>query len=50
MKREHITKSRLINSIICIVGIGLVSNPTFSVEDPLMHIIGCLSILVCSVV
>ncbi|CAD8193465.1 unnamed protein product [Paramecium pentaurelia] len=50
MKREHITKSRLINSIICIVGIGLVSNPTLSTEDPFMHIIGCFSILLCSIV
>ncbi|CAD8131178.1 unnamed protein product [Paramecium sonneborni] len=50
MKREHITKSRFINSIICIVGITLASNPTINVEDPFMHIIGCLSILICSVV
>lgn len=50
MKGEHITKSRIINSIICILGICLVSNPNINVEDPFMHIVGCISILICSIV
>lgn len=50
MNREKITKSRLLNSIICIIGIVLIVNPTLTVDDPFMHIIGCLSILICSVI
>ena len=50
MNSERITKSRLINSFICIIGIILVVNPTITVEDPFMHIVGCLSILICSVI
>ncbi|CAD8076451.1 unnamed protein product [Paramecium primaurelia] len=50
MNRERITKSRFLNSIICIIGIVLVVNPTVTVDDPLMHIVGCLCILICSVI
>lgn len=50
MNRERITKSRLLNSFICIIGIALIVNPTVTVEDPFMHIIGSLCILICSVI
>ncbi|CAD8110226.1 unnamed protein product [Paramecium sonneborni] len=50
MNGERITKSRFLNSIICIIGIVLVVNPTITVEDPFMHIIGCSCILICSVI
>lgn len=50
INKERITKSRLFNSIVCIIGITLIVNPTVNVENPLMHIIGCICVLWCSII
>ncbi|CAD8193339.1 unnamed protein product [Paramecium pentaurelia] len=50
MNKEGITKSRLFNSILCIIGVILIANPSFQSKDPIQHIIGCLCILICSII
>ncbi|CAD8104327.1 unnamed protein product [Paramecium sonneborni] len=50
MNKERITKSRLFNSILCIIGVTLIANPSIQSQDPLQHVIGCVSILICSIV
>ncbi|CAK93526.1 unnamed protein product (macronuclear) [Paramecium tetraurelia] len=50
MNKEGITKSRLFNSILCIIGVILIANPQLKSQDQLQHVIGCLCILACSII
>lgn len=35
----------MINSIICIIGVTIIVNPTTNIENNITHIIGCLFVL-----
>ncbi|CAD8184110.1 unnamed protein product [Paramecium pentaurelia] len=50
VNKEPITKSRMINTFICIIGIVLIVNPKLSQENDMQRIIACLSVLICSIV
>ncbi|CAD8109753.1 unnamed protein product [Paramecium sonneborni] len=49
VNKEPITKSRMINTFICIIGIVLIMNPKLSQKNDMQRIIACLSVLLCSV-
>ncbi|CAK89954.1 unnamed protein product (macronuclear) [Paramecium tetraurelia] len=50
VNKEPLTKSRMINTLICIIGIVLIVNPKISQDNDMKRIMGCLSVLVCSII
>jgi drug/metabolite transporter (DMT)-like permease len=49
INKETITKNRLINTVVCFIGIILIVNPKFDNANSITHTIGCLLAFITSI-